>query len=383
MKKLFLLQGYKYLYDEVNNELVLLNLFDGVSTTYYGKDASALNDMFTCHWEHVKNKELANEMIKKGIAYVFEENIHIEEWKTSSDLNVGGLLEKIPFIEKMFLDFGDYSDIDSCVKSDMTVLRPCYQVGIKMKQKNVGYLDNFIDLFSEYYIKNLFIKGIDGDDGIQCLEELVNRFYAKNNDVVFHLIVGGKLNAMHLDIVKRKRAKMVLSIEARDFLKCENIEIAKKNKIDFSISLYGNKDDLLFAIEKANDSKLNIENVSEFIEGDSLATVLTYEQRKEIKKIKFPENFYNHNCLKGTISIDANGDVHPCPGVTESLGNISEVDMAKVFSDEGIYKWWRLSKSKIESCAGCIYRNGCEDCIVAESLDLELKRKLICENIKA
>ena len=63
-----MLQGYKYLYDEFNKELVILDLLDNKSTTYYGVVATEINEMFTTDWDYVKNKALAEDFIKQGIA---------------------------------------------------------------------------------------------------------------------------------------------------------------------------------------------------------------------------------------------------------------------------------------------------------------------------
>lgn len=90
-----------------------------------------------------------------------------------------------------------------------------------------------------------------------------------------------------------------------------------------------------------------------------------------------------HQCLKGSIFIDADGSIYPCPAKSECIGNIMIDKAEQIFSEEGLYKWWKLSKHKYEACAGCIYRYGCEDCIVAETLNMESKAKFICKNMKA
>lgn len=288
MKKLFLFQGYKYLYNDQNKELVMLNFFDNKSTTYFGKKATEINEMFTVDWNLVKNKELAYYFIKQGIAYIFEDNTYIEEWKVSSDLNVPGLLEKIPFVQKLFIDFGDYSNVKRHAENDKIYLRPCLNMGDKKVDIAEGLIDNLFGIFSNLYIKDLYIKGIDGERGNEYLSNFINAFSAKNDDVTLHMVVGEVLEN-HFSLAKKKRAKIILSIAANDLLGNKNLKCFKNNNTDFSISIYGSKSEILTAMEIAETEGIIVENISECVDGDKLATVLTFEQRKNISVIRFPE----------------------------------------------------------------------------------------------
>lgn len=382
MKKLFLLQGYKYLYDEFNKELVILDLLDNKSTTYYGVTATEINEMFTTDWDYVKNKALAEDFIKQGIAYIFEDNIYIEEWKVSSDLNVPGLLEKIPFVQKAFIDFGDYTNEERWIGNDKIYLRPCLNIGNRKRQIADGLIEKLTEFFSNLYIKDLYIKGIDGKKGSEYLSKFIESFATKNDDVKIHMVVG-EIRENHISLAKKKRAKIVLSIAAENLLGDKNLKYAKDNNMNISISLFGDKCEILQAQENIAHEDITIENISECVTGDMLATVLTFNQRKNINTIRFPETIEGHLCLNGSIFIDADGGIYPCPAKSECIGNILTEKPEKIFSEDGLYKWWKLSKHKCEACSECIYRYGCEDCIVAETLNSELKTRFICENMKA
>lgn len=79
-----------------------------------------------------------------------------------------------------------------------------------------------------------------------------------------------------------------------------------------------------------------------------------------------------NSCLFGTIHINCDGDINPCPGLQEFiLGNIK--DFYSIFSDDGIYKYWNLKKELLEGCSKCSHRYACNDC---RSMDYKLTKNL-------
>lgn len=97
----------------------------------------------------------------------------------------------------------------------------------------------------------------------------------------------------------------------------------------------------------------------------------------------FWNNYYYHPCLNGTITLNAEGKILPCPSMeNEIIGDVAENKNAlkEVFLDNKIDKYWKLNLGKIEQCKECIYRFGCFECRAIEvKISQELNGKSLCK----
>lgn len=87
-----------------------------------------------------------------------------------------------------------------------------------------------------------------------------------------------------------------------------------------------------------------------------------------IKKENFAVNIQSvsesrsyNSCLNQKIGIDVNGNIKNCPSSTKSYGNVCEIRLEDVITDE-FRKLWYLKKDDINICRNCEFRYVCTDC---------------------
>lgn len=93
-------------------------------------------------------------------------------------------------------------------------------------------------------------------------------------------------------------------------------------------------------------------------------------------------NSVYNSCLYGTIYINQEGDIFPCPGLTDfNLGNVR--DFSKIFDKEAdinIQYFWKLNNSKISKCKDCGLQFACVDCRSFEyQLTKDIAEKALCQ----
>ncbi|WP_072866019.1 4Fe-4S cluster-binding domain-containing protein [Marinitoga hydrogenitolerans] len=88
----------------------------------------------------------------------------------------------------------------------------------------------------------------------------------------------------------------------------------------------------------------------------------------------FWNNYYYHPCLNGTITLNAEGKILPCPSME------NENALKEIFLENKIDKYWKLHLGKIEKCKNCIYRFGCFECRAIEAKTSQrLNGKSLCK----
>ncbi|AEX85333.1 hypothetical protein Marpi_0919 [Marinitoga piezophila KA3] len=97
----------------------------------------------------------------------------------------------------------------------------------------------------------------------------------------------------------------------------------------------------------------------------------------------FWNNYYYHPCLNGTITLNAEGKILPCPSMeNEIIGDITENEniLKEIFLENKIDKYWELHLGKIDKCKECIYRFGCFECRAIETkITKKLNGKILCK----
>lgn len=71
--------------------------------------------------------------------------------------------------------------------------------------------------------------------------------------------------------------------------------------------------------------------------------------------------FFN-TCLNRKISVGTDGLIRNCPSLPDAYGHISETGLAAALTAEGFRQRWSITKSQVETCAICEFRNICTDC---------------------
>ena len=70
---------------------------------------------------------------------------------------------------------------------------------------------------------------------------------------------------------------------------------------------------------------------------------------------------YN-TCLNGKVTIDKDGNIKNCPSSMTSFGNVNEVSIATVISNDLFVEKWTINKDQILVCQDCEFRYICMDC---------------------
>lgn len=156
------------------------------------------------------------------------------------------------------------------------------------------------------------------------LEKLDRLFGIKSKNIMFNLVI------------KRKQLS--------EFADLQNIFLNKEfNKI--SISIIVEKED---PINYSKDLPLFSSDIDTF---------------------RYLESY--HSCLTGTLALNANKKIYPCPSMsTEVIMDLSEnKNFLKVFEQdkEKVLTYWKLSPEKIQPCNQCEFRRLCMDCRAVET----------------
>jgi SPASM domain peptide maturase of grasp-with-spasm system len=81
-----------------------------------------------------------------------------------------------------------------------------------------------------------------------------------------------------------------------------------------------------------------------------------------IEKDFIIEGFDNNNCLNKKIGIDVEGNVKNCPSMIHSFGHIDQIHLKTVILQTAFQAAWRITKSQIDVCRVCEFRDICSDC---------------------
>ncbi|MDY3017020.1 MAG: hypothetical protein SOR79_07695 [Blautia sp.] len=137
-------------------------------------------------------------------------------------------------------------------------------------------------------------------------------------------------------------------------------------------------------------SLINFENVID----------VTYSLTYTDKQILYPEvlpkiicdesnfNFIDEisTCLSGSLSVDSEGNVYPCPEISEKLGQIVYGKNQTLFNildqREKILEIWGLGAKVISPCCECEYRKSCSDCRAIDYKKGNIHLKTVCNQFK-
>jgi SPASM domain peptide maturase of grasp-with-spasm system len=92
----------------------------------------------------------------------------------------------------------------------------------------------------------------------------------------------------------------------------------------------------------------------------------------------------NHNsCLHKKISIDKEGNIKNCPGMSQSFGNIKDTTLEEALNHPDFKKYWNVKKDMIAVCKDCEFRHICTDCRAYTERnefdgDIDLSKPLKC-----
>lgn len=81
-----------------------------------------------------------------------------------------------------------------------------------------------------------------------------------------------------------------------------------------------------------------------------------------VNEAHFTEAINFNSCLHRKLFVGRTGDIKNCPGMSFSYGNIADMLLSDVVSDENFKKWGGIRKDSVEVCSNCEFRHICTDC---------------------
>jgi SPASM domain peptide maturase of grasp-with-spasm system len=168
------------------------------------------------------------------------------------------------------------------------------------------------------------------------------------------------------EIIKLKRLISEINIP--------NFQIVASNLNDETYVIWANflkNDSLLTNLFLFNVQNLNIANLNSGNTFFKTSSNPTFSEKScgVIDSTYFTVNYehfsesQNHNtCLNRKISIDTLGNIKNCPSMLNSYGNIARNKLKEVLENKEFLKYWNISKTQVQICSICEFRNICTDC---------------------
>lgn len=79
----------------------------------------------------------------------------------------------------------------------------------------------------------------------------------------------------------------------------------------------------------------------------------------------FTESREHNSCLNRKLSLNLDsGSIRNCGSMNSSFGSFYEDDIIQIISSQSFQKYWKITKSQINVCQDCEFRNICTDCRV-------------------
>lgn len=114
-------------------------------------------------------------------------------------------------------------------------------------------------------------------------------------------------------------------------------------------------------LQKASNGAGNVVTVAQVIDS-SLHCGAIHAAYFSINVETFTESQHYNTCLNRKLSIDAEGHIKNCPGMTKSYGNIRDTKLLDVVNMAGFRSLWFIKKDEINKCKDCEFRHICTDC---------------------
>jgi radical SAM protein with 4Fe4S-binding SPASM domain len=71
-------------------------------------------------------------------------------------------------------------------------------------------------------------------------------------------------------------------------------------------------------------------------------------------------------CLFGTLAIDAQLRLRPCPMITDCLGDLTQETIHDILQNKETMPYWNYTKRQVKVCQDCEFRYLCADCSMVE-----------------
>lgn len=234
----------------------------------------------------------------------------------------------------------------------------CEELYIKVPDLNfnIDYICECLEIVYQYKFKNItLIVGYGMDN-----ERYIKRLSKYKIHIILQYIVENKLTKNQINKIQNIKEKCtILFITLEENMRSALVAELKEKKLDISY-IITTLVEYKYAIDYFKSKKKHIGKTDIY---------------------SFSYNKYYNNCLNGIMYFDQQGNIYPCPGLLNfKLGNIDSIK--NVWHEDGILKFWHLTKDKVKGCSRCLMRYVCSNCLANEYiLGKDIYTNVSCSNI--
>ena len=328
-----LLPTAQIIYDQTGASVVDMLTFEKTNYTY--DDSIVLKRLLECESKEYelleeKEKELIANLMSAGYCYYYKGLAYNDIHRDKKAVEVRGLMEEIPHFTEIFFEVSDAAEPVAGI-GGLENHRGCYACkawphrnGIRKKYD----FENAVSRIAKLWVDKLVLTGDNPLARTERLKELVTCIRKYMEPIPVEVITPA----------------MRQEPEILSFLKEYNV----------SVRLY--------------DGSASLEDNS-------------YENRINRSNPEYWSNQTFHHCLKNKLAITTDGFVRPCPMIDDDLLDLEKDPIDRLFQEQTLDKYWRLTKREIEGCAKCRNRYFCKDCALTELAVKSgiLKHEAFCE----
>jgi len=390
----FLINGAKNgaIYNLLDNEVYSL---DGKVTKILknvSKVQSILEEAKKVNIQEKEIKKYLRELLKLGVAFLRENDIHIQKMKSSFAHKQDYFQEKAK-LTSITCELTTNCNLNClhCSSNKPTILN-CYCNRYHNEGSTLSTGEWKKILINASILGCNSVKFIGGEPFLFTDINQILDFCIKLKLKKISLFTNGTLiNASHINILKKSNATLIIPIYSHvpsihdkisgkkgSFKKLiGNISKLKKNMINVNICLllntanYGTSEKTKRFIKKELGLEFTIDLIPPFNFNEMKANknnhlnfkYKTYPIFNKTDLDSFSIRKKGNSCWIYQAAIKSNGDVIPCIKARNMIiGNIKNNTLYEMIINGSFDKYWFLSKDKIKTCKSCEFRYACDDC---------------------
>lgn len=328
----------------------------------------------------IELEEFLQDLVKADLGCFHSKEVYIEKLSTDPEWKNFLFFTPPPYLRRAFIELDNRCN-NNCIfcNTDKYIRRNMCLGCTKHILKDAIINEEKIFTVLEH-LKKLKCEEINFTGGDVFLDlkrtkkilEMSDKLNFKNVNIFWG---GENLTNEIIDILKNSNVTLIIQKYIENDIDIENDNLIKKlKKLDLNIGFilllkYENN----YKIEKILNlinSTLNCKFVTyDFLLSDSSPIEEYMENLNIIPIVKMDEFFLKrkfNSCLKGTLSITADGHITPCPGLRNyEIGHVDK--FLDIFKSNKLNDFWELSKEKIDGCKDCQFRYACNDCRYIET----------------
>jgi len=355
------------------------------------EDYSSMKESIDKFLKHLEEKELGS---------FYPNKLHIEKFLYNVPLYLRGFNTPKPIYDKVFLDIGAKCNLDCtfCNTDENITWLGCRSC-INSKRNEDDYFEpdiqNLLEELRDYEVRQLIIRGGNPLLEYNKLENIL-KLAREITPQMKIIIVSSGTGLEHekvLDLLRinsNTLANIVLfgnSAEDYQMLfgnsrilhqQTELIDKIKAKGFKYNITMLLNdntlseRSDIIKFVKDKWDMLPIMAEVFDKKNGNQKPLSSIEDNTKMISSFKHFQEFHlrhqYNTCLIGSMEIAYNGEIHPCPMIKDTIGNLRDKPMGAILSNEKLYNYWEKTKSKVEFCKDCSMRHICADCSAFEVL---------------